>query len=92
VKKALAMTSGGAGGYPVPAHPDLFNALSRDGRNVNSKTVGNQLMNDRERVCRIDEVDYRVVLVRESDKTANTYKVENVSAPNSMSPPETDKM
>ena len=91
VKKALDMTSG-VGGYPVPAHPDLVNALSRDGRNINSKVVGNQLMNDRERVCRIDEVDYRVVLERQSDKTANTYKVEIASAPGSTASPETDPM
>ena len=91
VKKALETTSGPFG-YPTPAHQDLFDALSRDGRNVNPKAVGHQLMNDRERVCRVDGVDYRLVLVTSDPKTANTYKVENVVSPESVVMPEEEAM
>ena len=58
VKKAMEMTSS-VGGYPVAANPDLFDALNRDGRNINPKAVGNLLMDDRERVCQVDGVDFR---------------------------------
>ena len=91
VKKALETTSG-LFGYPTPAHQDLFDALSRDGRNENPKVVGHQLMNDRGRVCRVDGVDYRLVLVTSDPKTANTYKVENVVSPESVVMPEEKAM
>jgi putative DNA primase/helicase len=92
VKKALETQSSGFGGGPVFANQDLFNALSRDGRNINPKAVGNLLMDDRLRVCQVDGVDYQVALVREDRKSANTYRVEMVTKPDQVVEPEDERM
>jgi len=50
---------------------DLFDALSRDGKRVSAKSIGNTLMSARDRVSG----DYHIEVVATSGKTSNTYKV-----------------
>jgi len=85
-KKAMETTSGARG--IVPAYPELFEALSRDGRSVTVKSVTRKLTADLKRICSLDGKQYRVVLATRDRKTANTYRVELVKAPQTVVPPE----
>jgi hypothetical protein len=50
---------------------DLFDAFSRDGRGLNAKMIGHQLVKDQQR--RVG--DYYITLAQKNDKTSNTYRV-----------------
>jgi putative DNA primase/helicase len=52
-------------------HPDLLDAFSREGKPMSSKTIGNQLMKDRERRSN----NYYIAIATESGKTRNSYKI-----------------
>ncbi|MGJ5088501.1 DNA-primase RepB domain-containing protein [Bradyrhizobium sp. HKCCYLRH1065] len=82
--RAIEMTTEG-GGYPKPKYPRLTEVYSRDGRNVNAKSIGNQLMKDIERVSG----GYKLELVKKDPKSSHRYRLEAASSgPQSATPTE----
>ncbi|MDF0521588.1 DNA-primase RepB domain-containing protein [Bradyrhizobium yuanmingense] len=68
--KAMETTMAG-GGFPKPAYPNLIVVYSRDGRNVNAKSIGNQLVADLGRVS----IGHKIELVKKDPKTSHSYRI-----------------
>lgn len=75
--KAIETTTEG-GGYPKPKRPHLFELLSRNGRTVSAKSIGNQLMKDLGRVS----LGHKIELVRHDPKSSHRYRIVASDEPN----------
>jgi hypothetical protein len=62
--------------------------LSKEGRRISAKSIGNTLMSARDRVSGGRHIE----LVSESSKTANTYKIVSTPEPKEAPEPEDEVM